>query len=64
MAPSSVVAIVPAAGAGVRLGAGIPKALVEVEGVAIVRRTIDILSQTHRFDRFIVTAPSDSRPAC
>lgn len=63
MAPSSVVAIVPAAGAGVRLGAGIPKALVEVEGVAIVRRTIDILSQTHRFDRFIVTAPSDSRPA-
>lgn len=38
-----VVAVVVAAGSGARLGAALPKALVRVGGVALVRRAVDAL---------------------
>jgi len=38
-----VVAIVVAAGSGSRLGAAVPKALVELDGVTLVRRSVDAL---------------------
>lgn len=38
-----VVAVVVAAGSGSRLGAALPKALVELDGVALVRRSVDAL---------------------
>nr|WP_255433520.1 2-C-methyl-D-erythritol 4-phosphate cytidylyltransferase [Tessaracoccus sp. MC1865] len=38
-----VVAVVVAAGSGSRLGAPVPKALVELEGVSLARRSVDAL---------------------
>ncbi len=38
-----VVALVVAAGSGSRLGAGIPKALVELDGASLLRRSIDTM---------------------
>ncbi|WP_197510595.1 2-C-methyl-D-erythritol 4-phosphate cytidylyltransferase [Tessaracoccus coleopterorum] len=38
-----VVTVVVAAGSGSRLGAAVPKALVELDGVALVRRAVDAL---------------------
>lgn len=43
--PVPAVAIVVAAGSGSRLGADVPKALVEVDGVPMVRRCIDALAE-------------------
>lgn len=43
-APSSdVVAVVPAAGRGVRLGAAAPKAFVQLAGKTLLRRAVDVL---------------------
>lgn len=53
-----VVALVAAAGSGSRLGAGIPKALVELAGVTLVRRSIDRLV-AGGVDRVVVTIPAD-----
>ncbi|MHA6524021.1 2-C-methyl-D-erythritol 4-phosphate cytidylyltransferase [Tessaracoccus sp. G1721] len=39
-----VVAVVVAAGSGSRLGAALPKALVELDGVPLVRRAVDALA--------------------
>ena len=38
-----VVAVVVAAGSGSRLGAPVPKALVDLDGVPLVRRSVDAL---------------------
>ncbi|NYD39150.1 2-C-methyl-D-erythritol 4-phosphate cytidylyltransferase [Actinomycetospora corticicola] len=54
-----VVAVVPAAGSGERLGAGSPKALVEVAGVAMVTRAVDGLLASGVVDEVIVVAPPD-----
>ncbi|GLZ54002.1 2-C-methyl-D-erythritol 4-phosphate cytidylyltransferase [Actinomycetospora sp. NBRC 106378] len=54
-----VAAVVPAAGSGERLGAGLPKALVEVAGIAMVTRAVDGLLATGVVDEVIVVAPPE-----
>jgi 2-C-methyl-D-erythritol 4-phosphate cytidylyltransferase len=53
----TVVAVVPAAGRGERLGAGRPKALVPVAGVAMVTRAVDGLCASGVVDTVVVAAP-------
>ncbi|NMH99209.1 2-C-methyl-D-erythritol 4-phosphate cytidylyltransferase [Pseudonocardia acidicola] len=55
----SVVAVVPAAGSGVRLGAAVPKAFVSLGGVPMLVRTVDGLLDSRVVDRVIVAAPAD-----
>lgn len=59
MSPGHVVAIVPAAGSGERLGAGRPKALVTVAGEAMVVRAVDGLLASGVVDDVVVVAPAD-----
>ena len=54
----SVVAVVPAAGSGARLGAAVPKAFVEVAGVPMVRRAVDGLLDSGAVDRVVVAVPA------
>jgi 2-C-methyl-D-erythritol 4-phosphate cytidylyltransferase len=53
-----VVAIVPAAGSGERLGAGRPKALVTVAGEPMVVRAVDGLLSSRVVDDVVVVAPA------
>jgi len=50
------VAVVVAAGSGSRLGAAVPKALVELDGVTLVRRAVDALAEAG-IDEIVVTIP-------
>lgn len=54
----TVAAVVPAAGRGERLGAGGPKALVPVGGVAMVARAVAGLRASGVVDVIVVAAPS------
>ena len=54
-----VVAILTAAGAGTRLGAGGPKALVEVGGRSLLRRAAQGLADSGVVDHLVVTAPGE-----
>ncbi len=58
MTSRHVVAIVPAAGSGERLGAGRPKALVAVAGEAMVARAVDGLLGSGVVDDVVVVAPA------
>ena len=55
----AVVAILTAAGAGTRLGAGGPKALVEVGGRSLLRRAAQGLADSGVVDHLVVTAPGE-----
>lgn len=55
----TVVALVPAAGHGVRLGAGRPKALVTVAGESLLVRAVRGLTESGSVDRVVVAAPTD-----
>ncbi|WP_040794174.1 2-C-methyl-D-erythritol 4-phosphate cytidylyltransferase [Nocardia higoensis] len=55
----SVVALVPAAGRGVRLGEQSPKAFVPVGGTPMVRLAVDGLLASGVVDRIIVMVPAD-----
>ncbi|GAA2791014.1 2-C-methyl-D-erythritol 4-phosphate cytidylyltransferase [Saccharopolyspora taberi] len=55
----NVVALVPAAGRGVRLGAGRPKALVEVAGESLLLRAVRGLVDSGRVQYVVVAAPVD-----
>ncbi|WP_197519930.1 2-C-methyl-D-erythritol 4-phosphate cytidylyltransferase [Pseudonocardia sp. HH130630-07] len=55
----SVVAVVPAAGSGVRLGAGMPKAFVELSGVPMLVRAVDGLLAPGVVDHVVVVVPGD-----
>ncbi|WP_214367749.1 2-C-methyl-D-erythritol 4-phosphate cytidylyltransferase [Pseudonocardia sp. H11422] len=55
----SVVAVVPAAGSGQRLGAALPKAFVPVGGVPILVRAVDGLLCSGVVDRVVVAVPAD-----
>ncbi len=57
-----VVAVVVAAGSGSRLGAAVPKALVELDGVPLVRRAVDALL-AGGVTQVVVTIPADHEPA-
>lgn len=54
-----VVALVPAAGRGVRLGESTPKAFVPVGGVPMIRRAVDGLLASGVVDRVVVVVPAD-----
>ena len=56
-------AVIPAAGAGTRLGAPVPKALIEVAGKPILFHTIDRLSSAVEIARIVVPVPPDEREA-
>lgn len=53
-----VVAVLTAAGSGTRLGAGGPKALVEVGGQSLLRRAAQGLAGSGVIDHLVVTAPT------
>lgn len=56
---SDTVAVVPAAGCGERLGAGIPKAFVELSGMTMLERAVDGLLASGVIGRVVVAAPAD-----
>jgi len=54
----ATVAIVPAAGTGERLGAGIPKAFVDLGGRSVIERTVDGLISSGVIDHVLVAVPA------
>ncbi|UVE94543.1 2-C-methyl-D-erythritol 4-phosphate cytidylyltransferase [Dietzia sp. B32] len=54
-----VAAVVPAAGSGVRLGAGLPKAFVELHGRTMLERAVAGLLASGAVDDVVVVVPSD-----
>ncbi|MBN1825189.1 MAG: 2-C-methyl-D-erythritol 4-phosphate cytidylyltransferase [Candidatus Eisenbacteria bacterium] len=54
-----VVAVVPAAGAGRRFGAGAPKSFRELAGRTILARTLDALAAAPSIGGLVVAAPPD-----
>ena len=58
-----ICAVIPAAGAGARLGASIPKAFIEVAGKPILFHTIDRLDQSVTIERWVVPVPPAEREA-
>lgn len=53
------VALVPAAGSGLRLGAGGPKALVEVRGRSLLRWSVEALAAARQVTEIVVAVPPD-----
>lgn len=51
------VAIVPAAGSGQRLGIGVPKAFVDLEGLSLIERTLAGLRDSGVVEEIIVAVP-------
>ena len=60
MTERDVAVIVPAAGAGVRLGGGVPKALRELAGEPLLVHAVRRLSQAASVGLVVVAAPSQS----
>ncbi|MGN6335951.1 2-C-methyl-D-erythritol 4-phosphate cytidylyltransferase [Mycobacterium sp.] len=58
-ASGSVVAVVPAAGSGERLGAGIPKAFCLVDGRTLLQRAVAGLLDSGVVDHVVVAVPAD-----
>lgn len=56
----NVALVIPAAGSGQRLGRGIPKALVDVGGSPLLRRTLERLASAAGFLETVVLAPADA----
>ena len=54
----TVVAVVPAAGSGERLGAGIPKAFCEVDGRTLLDRAVGGLLKSGVVDHVVVAVPA------
>ncbi|BCZ22530.1 2-C-methyl-D-erythritol 4-phosphate cytidylyltransferase [Mycobacterium senriense] len=57
--PGKVVAVVPAAGSGVRLAAGIPKAFCLVDGRTLLQRAVAGLLDSGVVDHVVVAVPAD-----
>ncbi|MBJ7478156.1 MULTISPECIES: 2-C-methyl-D-erythritol 4-phosphate cytidylyltransferase [Rhodococcus] len=55
----AVVALVPAAGRGVRLGEKVPKAFVELGGCTMLARAVDGLRKSGAIDRVVVIVPPE-----
>jgi 2-C-methyl-D-erythritol 4-phosphate cytidylyltransferase len=53
------VAVVPAAGSGERLAAGVPKAFYQLAGRTLVERAVDGLLESGVVDRVVVAVPAD-----
>lgn len=59
MVGGSVAAIVPAAGSGQRLAAGVPKAFRQLEGQSLVERAVQGLLDSGVVDTVVVAVPAD-----
>jgi 2-C-methyl-D-erythritol 4-phosphate cytidylyltransferase len=57
----AVIAVVPAAGSGERLAAGIPKAFCELDGRTLLERAVEGLLNSGVVDRVVVAVPGDRR---
>jgi 2-C-methyl-D-erythritol 4-phosphate cytidylyltransferase len=57
--PGPVVALVPAAGQGLRLGRGEPKAFVKLGGKTLLQHSVDGLTASGAVDRIVVIVPAD-----
>jgi 2-C-methyl-D-erythritol 4-phosphate cytidylyltransferase len=55
------IALIVAAGLGERLGAGRPKALVELAGRPLVQWSVDVLSRVSAIERIVVALPADAQ---
>lgn len=55
----AVVALVPAAGRGVRLGQALPKAYVDLCGTSMLQRAVDGLLASGAVDRVVVVVPAE-----
>lgn len=53
------VAVVPAAGSGERLGAGVPKAFFLIHGHSLLQRSVDGLRASGLIDQVVVAVPAD-----
>ena len=58
-ATGTVVAVVPAAGSGERLSAGIPKAFYQLDGRTLVERAVEGLVDSKVVDTVVVAVPAD-----
>ncbi|OBF72120.1 2-C-methyl-D-erythritol 4-phosphate cytidylyltransferase [Mycobacterium sp. 852002-51613_SCH5001154] len=58
LSSGTVVAVVPAAGSGERLGAGIPKAFCEVDGRTLLDRAVEGLLKSGVVDHVVVAVPA------
>ncbi len=56
---TGTVAVVPAAGSGERLAAGVPKAFYQLDGRTLVERAIEGLLKSGVVDRVVVAVPPD-----
>ena len=56
---TGTVAVVPAAGSGERLAAGVPKAFFHLDGRTLVERAVSGLLESGVVDRVVVAVPSD-----
>lgn len=56
---TGTVAVVPAAGSGVRLGVGVPKAFYQLDGRTLVQRAVDGLLASGVVDSVVVAVPAD-----
>ncbi len=56
---SGTVAVVPAAGSGERLAAGLPKAFYQLDGRTLVERAVFGLLNSGVVDRVVVAVPAD-----
>ncbi len=54
-----IVAVVPAAGSGERLAAGLPKAFCEIDGRCLLERVVAGLRESGVVDRVVVAVPAD-----
>lgn len=57
MSPSDVTVLLPAAGAGTRLGGGTPKALRQLRGRTLLQHAVERASQAARIRTIVVAAP-------
>ncbi len=55
----TVGAIIVAGGRGVRLGADVPKQLLEIDGRSILRRAVDAFDRHPRIEQLVVVLPAD-----
>jgi 2-C-methyl-D-erythritol 4-phosphate cytidylyltransferase len=56
---TNTVAVVPAAGSGQRLAAGVPKAFFHLDGRTLVERAVSCLLESGVVDRVVVAVPAD-----
>jgi 2-C-methyl-D-erythritol 4-phosphate cytidylyltransferase len=56
---TGTVAVVPAAGSGERLAAGVPKAFYQLDGRTLIERAVEGLLKSGVVDRVVVAVPAD-----